>query len=161
MNFRDQWATRSDGTQFVFTVEMQRRLSDHGLPIEPAALAQLPAAVAAPARSHQPAQERPSRESAPREERPAPAAVAADFQEPDSIQIDPSTGKYIGRVKWFNEVKGFGFIARGGGEELFFHKTSVLCNPADLTDGAWILYDVEQGQKGLEASEIEVYEGDV
>jgi CspA family cold shock protein len=87
--------------------------------------------------------------------------VAADFEEPDSIQIDPGTGKYIGRVKWFNAVKGFGFIARGSGEELFFHKTSVLCNPDDLTDGAWILYDVEQGQKGLEASEIEVYEDDL
>ena len=155
MNFRDQWAKNEAGEEFLFTVEMQRRLSEHGLPVEPASLGQLPAAVPAPQRPSAPRPERTERAeyvSAP----PPPPAPA--FEEPDSIQIDPHSGKYIGRVKWFNATKGFGFIARGAGEELFFHKSNALCSADELTEGAWILYDVEQGQKGLEASEIEVYE---
>ena len=148
MNFRDQWAKTEAGEEFVFTVEMQRRLSEQGLPIEPASLAQLPALE--PKREHRPSPPQPRAEAQPA---PAPA-----FEEPDSIQIDPHSGKYIGKVKWFNMTKGFGFIARGGGEELFFHKSNAICTAEELTDGAWILYDVEQGQKGLEASDIELYE---
>jgi len=39
MNFRDRWEENEQGERFVFTVEMQRRLSQAGLPIEPSALA--------------------------------------------------------------------------------------------------------------------------
>ena len=46
MNFRDRWEENEQGERFVFTVEMQRRLSQAGLPIEPSALAQLPAVAA-------------------------------------------------------------------------------------------------------------------
>ncbi|MBK7215926.1 MAG: hypothetical protein IPH95_02355 [Candidatus Promineofilum sp.] len=47
MNFRDRWEENEQGERFVFTVEMQRRLSQAGLPIEPSALAQLPPVAAA------------------------------------------------------------------------------------------------------------------
>ena len=50
MNFRDRWEENEQGERFVFTVEMQRRLSQAGLPIEPSALGQLPAAPARPPR---------------------------------------------------------------------------------------------------------------
>jgi cold shock CspA family protein len=44
----------------------------------------------------------------------------------------------------------YGFIARGGGEDIFFHKTDALSDPADMPEGQWILYDVEDTERGLE-----------
>ncbi len=45
MNYKDQWATNENGDRFIFTVEMQRKLHDAGLPIEIASLSALPAQV--------------------------------------------------------------------------------------------------------------------
>jgi CspA family cold shock protein len=79
---------------------------------------------------------------------------------PDTIQIDPQTGKYIGRMKWYNSQKGYGFIMRGGGEEIFFHKSNTTYEPDKIQEGQWILYDVEETRKGPEATDVEPYEGD-
>ncbi len=179
MNFRDQWVTDDEGNRFVFTVELQRRLSDAGLPVDPAYLDQLedlPAAAPGrsdwadsadqPHRSDRP--QRPERTS--RRDRPRRAEAAGttdrpsgrgrpDAAEPATIQIDPESGKYIGRIKWYNQTRGYGFIARGGGEDIFFHKSDVALELEDLKEGQWVLYDVEETQKGLEASDIELHEG--
>ncbi len=148
MNYRDQWATDDEGNRFVFTVEMQRRLQAAGLPVEPESLSELGEAPSAPA-------------PATRE-----AVVSSDGPErddlmPDTVQIDPETGKYIGRLKWYNPSRGYGFIARGAGEDIFFHKSSALVDPMALEEGQWVLYDVEQRKKGPEATEVETYEGDL
>jgi cold shock protein len=148
MNFRDQWATDEDGKQFVFTVEMQRRLHETGLPVEPASLSQLGSAPSAPA-------------PVARHEAAADEAPERDDLMPDSVQIDPETGKYIGRLKWYNPARGYGFIARGAGEDIFFHKSGALVDPTALDEGQWVLYDVEQRKKGPEATEVETYEGDL
>ncbi len=153
MSYKDQWATKENGEQFLFTVEMQRRLEAAGLPVEPASLSQLTERVAV----------RPSY-SAP----PPPRQQSHDhgddtdttFAEPLTIQIDPQTGKYLGRLKWYNVKKGYGFLVRGAGEEIFFHKSSTVGDPEELQEGQWVLYDVEETRKGLEATEIEPYEGD-
>ncbi|MCA9988409.1 MAG: cold shock domain-containing protein, partial [Anaerolineales bacterium] len=55
---------------------------------------------------------------------------------------------------------GYGFIARGAGEDIFFHRSDFIGDPETLAEGSWLLYDVEETQKGLEASEIEPYQGD-
>ena len=55
----------------------------------------------------------------------------------------------------------YGFIVRGVGEEIFFHKSSIAGDPDNLKDGQWILYDIEETRKGPEAAEVEPYEGDV
>lgn len=149
MNFKDTWATDESGNKFIFTVEMQRKLAEEGLPIEPEALAQLD--DAAP-----PASKAPKNEGKEKEQ-PKEQPSETLFEEPESIQIDPQTGKYIGRVKWYNVSKGYGFISRGGGEDIFFHKTDTICDTNDLNEGVWILYDVEETNKGLEASEVELY----
>ncbi|MEZ4643723.1 MAG: cold shock domain-containing protein [Chloroflexota bacterium] len=144
MNFKDKWATDEDGNRFIFTVEMQRKLSHAGLPVEPEYLAQLgeePVVV-------------PEREEERERETPA-----EEIEGPEAIQIDPQTGKYIGRVKWYNARKGYGFIIRGAGEEIFFHKTGSMGNPVELNDGQWVLYDVEDTKKGPEATDVELYEG--
>jgi len=154
MNFRDQWATDENGNKFVFTVEMQRRLSEQGLPIEPASLKEL--ATARPEERVRHAEPQRRRTSAPAETKPA-----INFDVPATIQIDPQTGKYIGRMKWYNAKKGYGFIVRGGGEEIFFHRTGAVGDPLELKEGQWILYDVEDTAKGPEATDIEPFEGDI
>ncbi|MGB5060715.1 MAG: cold shock domain-containing protein [Candidatus Promineifilaceae bacterium] len=161
MNFRDRRAKDEDGVEFIFTVEMQRRLSQAGLPLEPMYLSQLgdfqaPAAVSTP-------NDRPERsESQPKAAvQTAVSDAPGEFDASFPIQIDPQTGKYIGRLKWYNPQKGYGFLVRGAGEEIFFHKSSTVGRPEDLNEGQWVLYDVEETRKGPEAMEIEPYSGEV
>ncbi len=151
MNFKDQWATDEDGNQFVFTVEMQRALEQAGLPIEPDSLAELES-VAPPAPGSK-------REHLPQKSS-APENKEEEYPMPDTIQIDPQTGKYIGRMKWYNNQKGYGFIMRGGGKEIFFHKSNTTEDLSNIQEGQWILYDVEETHKGPEATDVEPYEGD-
>ncbi|NLF65666.1 MAG: cold shock domain-containing protein [Chloroflexi bacterium] len=126
---------------------MKRRLYEAGLPVEVASLDQLED-VGPPAR----AEPRPQRSEAPERE---------EVIGPATIQIDPETGKYVGRLKWYNPARGYGFIARGGGEDIFFHKSGALVDPTGLEEGQWVLYDVEDRKKGPEATEVETYEGEL
>lgn len=146
LNFRDRWETDEEGNKFVFTVEMQRKLSQAGLPVEVAYLDQLPETPVKPVTS-------PAKESAPK-----PATKEEEIAAPESIQIDPMSGKYVGRVKWYNARKGYGFLLRGAGEEIFFHRSNTIDDAEELKDGTWVLYDVEETEKGPEATDIEAYE---
>lgn len=154
MNYKDQWATDEDGNRFVFTVEMQRQLAYAGLPVEPASLAELDWDTPPPQPTRKPSSESYSPPSHDAD------GDAVEFDMPDTIQIDPQTGKYIGRMKWYNSQKGYGFIMRGGGEEIFFHKSNTVRDPETIQEGQWILYDVEETRKGPEATDVEPYEGD-
>ena len=87
-------------------------------------------------------------------------AREAEIVGPETIQIDPMTGKYIGRVKWYNTKKGYGFIVRGAGEEIFFHKSATVGEMEEFEEGQWVLYDVETTAKGPEASDVEPYTGE-
>ncbi len=166
MNFRDRWAEKENGERFVFTVEMQRRLSQAGLPIDPSALGQLET-VGKPT-SQPPHYERrersePERRAPERSSRPEERSSSSRDGEivgPETIQIDPMTGKYVGRVKWYNTKKGYGFIVRGAGEEIFFHKSATVGEVEEFEDGQWILYDVETTAKGPEATDVEPYTGE-
>jgi len=62
----------------------------------------------------------------------------------------------LGKVKWFNETKGFGFITPDeGGEELFAHYSAIQTQGFKvLKENQRVTYDVVQGQKGLQASNI-------
>ena len=63
----------------------------------------------------------------------------------------------LGKVKWFNETKGFGFITPDeGGEELFAHYSAIQTQGFKvLKENQRVTYDVVQGQKGLQASNIQ------
>ena len=159
MNYRDKWETNAEGEQFVFTIEMQRGLAAAGLPIEPASLSSLPAQTSRPKRQER-QESTSSRPQRRQETERRPRREDKSFSEPDSIQIDPMSGKYIGRIKWYNFKKGFGFIMRGAGEEIFFHKSASEGSLGTITDGQWVLYDVEETGKGPEATDIEFYEGE-
>lgn len=60
-----------------------------------------------------------------------------------------------GRVKWFDEKKGFGFIAQETGKDIFFHHTSLAMKGfRTIEDGANVEYDVEQSEKGPKAVRV-------
>jgi CspA family cold shock protein len=158
MNFRDRWVENDKGEKFIFTVEMQRRLSQAGLPLDPSALSELPA-VASQARAQEPSH-RPSPPPVSQPQPPDRPPREPEIVGPETIVIDPQTGKYIGRVKWYNTKKGYGFIVRGAGEEIFFHKSATVGEMEEFEEGQWVLYDVETTAKGPEATDVEPYTGD-
>lgn len=60
-----------------------------------------------------------------------------------------------GKVKWFNDQKGFGFIAQDNGTDVFVHHTSILGEGfKTLAEGEEVEFDVTQGPKGLKAENV-------
>jgi CspA family cold shock protein len=60
-----------------------------------------------------------------------------------------------GKVKWFNERKGFGFIEQDGGGDVFVHFSAIQGSGfKTLLEGQQVSFDVQQGKKGLEAENV-------
>jgi cold shock protein len=60
-----------------------------------------------------------------------------------------------GTVKWFNASKGYGFIQREAGEDVFVHfKSIVMDGYKTLKQGDRVQFDVEEGPKGLQATNV-------
>ncbi len=60
-----------------------------------------------------------------------------------------------GTVKWFNNSKGYGFIAREGSEDIFVHYTAIQSEGyRTLTEGQRVEFSIEQSSKGLQASNV-------
>ncbi len=60
-----------------------------------------------------------------------------------------------GTVKWFNDSKGFGFIQRSGGDDVFVHFSAIQSDGyRSLQEGSEVEFDVEQGPKGLQAVNV-------
>ncbi|MBM7693325.1 CspA family cold shock protein [Peribacillus deserti] len=60
-----------------------------------------------------------------------------------------------GNVKWFNGEKGFGFIEREGGDDVFVHFSAIQGEGyKTLDEGQAVTFDVEQGQRGPQASNV-------
>ena len=62
-----------------------------------------------------------------------------------------------GTVKWFNASKGYGFIERENGPDVFVHFSAIRGEGyRNLEEGQRVEFTVEQGQKGLQASDVTV-----
>jgi cold shock protein len=60
-----------------------------------------------------------------------------------------------GTVKWFNDAKGFGFITRENGPDVFVHHTAIQSEGfRSLSEGDRVTFDVVQGPKGAQASNV-------
>jgi len=63
--------------------------------------------------------------------------------------------KETGTVKWFNAAKGFGFLARENGEDVFVHFSAIEASGyGSLEEGAKVTFVVKQGPKGLQAEQV-------
>jgi len=64
-----------------------------------------------------------------------------------------------GTVKWFNSEKGYGFISRENGDDLFVHYSEIQSSGyRSLDEGATVEFEITQGKKGLQASSVSVVE---
>ncbi len=61
----------------------------------------------------------------------------------------------VGKVKWFNDAKGFGFISRDDGTDIFVHYTSIQGDGyKSLAEGQEVEFDLYEGTKGLQAQNV-------
>jgi cold shock protein len=67
--------------------------------------------------------------------------------------------RFTGVVKWFSATKGYGFIGREGGEDVFVHFSAIdMDGYRRLKEGQKVEFSVEQGEKGLQAAGVKVVE---
>ena len=63
--------------------------------------------------------------------------------------------RHVGTVKWFNATKGFGFIGREEGEDVFVHYSAIKMDGyRRLEEGQKVEFSIENGPKGLQAAEV-------
>ena len=68
--------------------------------------------------------------------------------------------RLTGTVKWFNDAKGFGFISREGGPDVFVHFSAIQGSGfKTLAEGDSVEFEIEQGQKGPQAANVEKTSG--
>jgi cold shock protein len=90
------------------------------------------------------------------------AAVISRYNsESDSVRAawpeKEAAMKETGTVKWFNAAKGFGFIQRESGEDVFVHFSAIQASGyRSLDEGARVSFVVKRGPKGLQAEEVDL-----
>lgn len=61
-----------------------------------------------------------------------------------------------GKVKWFNDAKGYGFIEQDGGEDVFVHFSSITMEGfKTLAEGQAVEFEIKNGDKGLHAANVQ------
>ena len=62
-----------------------------------------------------------------------------------------------GTVKWFNASKGYGFIGRDNGDDVFVHYTAIIADGyRTLSEGQKVEFDIEKGPRGLQAANVKL-----
>ena len=62
---------------------------------------------------------------------------------------------YSGTVKWFNDDKGYGFITRESGDDVFVHFSAIQGDGfKSLSEGQHVTFEVEEGERGLQAANV-------
>ena len=63
--------------------------------------------------------------------------------------------RVIGTVKWFNDAKGYGFLAQDGGKDVFVHHSAIVAEGfRSLAEGDKVEFSIEQGPKGPSAVNV-------
>ena len=63
--------------------------------------------------------------------------------------------RVVGTVKWFNDAKGYGFLAQDGGKDVFVHHSAIVAEGfRSLTEGDKVEFSIEQGPKGPAAVNV-------
>jgi CspA family cold shock protein len=79
-----------------------------------------------------------------------PASSSAYFNKRNT-----ATSMETGTVKWFNDAKGYGFISRQNGEDVFVHFSAIQANGfRSLQEGQQVQFDVVKGPKGWQAENV-------
>ncbi|WP_346795798.1 cold shock domain-containing protein [Halomonas sp. Bachu 37] len=77
----------------------------------------------------------------------------------DDDTIDPNDGREEGEVKWFNTNKGYGFITRDNGDDVFVHFRAIRGRGNRmLTEGQIVRYHVIKNERGLQADDVSIIE---
>ncbi len=92
-------------------------------------------------------------------QRKQPDRSRSQSNEPSRAKPTSSGKREQGTVKWFNRTKGFGFIVRESGDEIFVHQRSIQGDPNDnrrpvLRDGQKVSFEVAEHDKGLQAENV-------
>jgi len=67
----------------------------------------------------------------------------------------PQVAQYKGTVKWFNNAKGYGFLGREGGADVFVHYSSIQIDGyKSLKEGDEVEFDIIEGSKGPQADQV-------
>jgi CspA family cold shock protein len=63
--------------------------------------------------------------------------------------------RFIGTVKWFNATKGYGFVGRENGDDVFVHFSAITMEGYKrLREGQQVEFSIEEGPKGLQAADV-------
>jgi CspA family cold shock protein len=86
-----------------------------------------------------------------RTRRPAPKSICFLLSKGEKEMSE----RVVGTVKWFNSSKGYGFIQREGGPDVFVHFSAIKVDGyKSLTEGQQVEFSIEQGPKGLQAADV-------
>ena len=77
-----------------------------------------------------------------------------NLEDKKKTMIIHSSDMKKGKVKWYNEVKGFGFIATESGEDIFVHRSGIYSSYGGLQPEQEVTFDTKQGDKGLFAVNV-------
>jgi len=84
------------------------------------------------------------------------AYASALFLNQSSSKESVMSERQTGTVKWFNDAKGFGFISRENGEDVFVHFRAITGTGfKSLQEGQKVTFNVVQGPKGLQADQVQ------
>ncbi|MDC0664193.1 cold-shock protein [Marinobacter sp. SS21] len=89
--------------------------------------------------------------------RKAPRAASMDYEDDDQDDLEGPEGDEEGTVKWFNVKKGFGFIVRENGDEVFVHFRAIRGRGRRvLRQGQLVRFNVVDADKGLQADNVSI-----
>lgn len=88
----------------------------------------------------------------------AGGSASDSMMEPE--EDDENDDREVGTVKWFNVSKGFGFITRGNGDDVFVHFRSIRGRGhRSLLEGQSVRFNVRESDKGLQAEDVSILKG--